>query len=83
MSILGAKALNVDIINWDETRRQWNEKGSNLKKTVQHELHNLKPHAGYQLIVNDKPVRQLTADAAGIARFDYLVDQNILTIQVK
>ncbi len=81
--ISGAPSINLDMVSWDETSRKWTETGSNLKKTVQHELHNLKPNNGYQLIVNDKPVKQITADAAGILRFDYPVDQKILRIQIK
>ncbi len=79
----GAKALTINMVKWDVNTRQWTETGSNLTKTVQHELHQLKPNAGYQLFVNDKPLRKITADAAGILRFDYPVDQNMLTIQVR
>jgi hypothetical protein len=83
LCISDAKSLSIDILNWDEHARQWKESGSNLKKTVRHELHNLKPDTGYQLTVNDKPIKQYTADSAGILRFDYPVDENILRIQVK
>ena len=83
LSISGAESLTINIVNWDAKARQWTETGGNLKKTVQHELHNLQPNAGYQLIVNDKHVRQLTADATGILRFDYPVDQNMVKILVK
>lgn len=83
LSLSGAQSGSLDISSWEENNRQWKENGSSLKRTIRHELQNLKPGTAYRLTVNDQPVKQYTADASGTVRFDYPVDQNILKIQVR
>ncbi|MCX6225250.1 MAG: GH116 family glycosyl hydrolase, partial [Bacteroidia bacterium] len=83
MSITGAQSCFIEIVSWEDNNRQWKEIGSNPKRTIHHELLNLKPDTVYQLLVNDKPLKQYTSDAEGIIHFEYPVDHNILNIQVK
>jgi len=83
LQISGSQTCNVDIVVWDTTSRLWIENAGHLKKNIRHELHHLKPNADYQLIVNDKPVRQITADESGILRFEYSVGQDVLKMEVK
>jgi hypothetical protein len=83
LRISGAQSCSIDIVGWEDNNRQWKENGSNPKRTIHHELLNLKPNAVYQLVINDKPIKKYTSDAAGIIHFEYPIDQNILRIQVK
>ncbi len=83
MSISGSKSLNLDMVSWDENGRQWTETGSDQKSTIRHELHHMKPNAEYQLTVNDKQIRKITADPAGILRFDYEVGPSSMAFQVR
>jgi len=73
---------SIEIVVWGKNNRSWNEIINIPGKEVHHELHNLNANAAYQLIVDGVPQKKYIADASGIIRFDYYLENKSIKIQM-
>lgn len=82
LRISGADLMDLDMTRWDKGSLEWSESGGRKPAKVRHEIHQMQPGSVYELMINDRLIRNIHADVAGILRFEYPVDQETLHIRL-
>jgi hypothetical protein len=82
LKISSKQSCSVDILRWEEDLMSWKEGGKNSKGDVHHEVRDLKASGRYELFINDKSIKKYTASSRGVVRFNCLIKNNIVTIQM-
>jgi hypothetical protein len=74
LEITSDKPLTIDIKNWDGKSMEWEQTDTApSSKPLVYEIHQLKPKAGYSVMVNGKLIKKIKSDLNGNLMINHIV----------
>lgn len=70
LSISAQQPCAIEVLEWTAARMSWKEAGKNTGGHTRYELHDLTANDAYQLVINNKTVKEFVVNPSGTLTFD-------------